>query len=325
MKQIFRALIIMTVLLNLLPQKASSQIWPFKKRSQAQKATKGLDDRLQETNQVNAFNKLQPMGSRQSFERNDYLWSSETAFSSSNKTGNISITTPSRLGVNHGLELSTMLPANYWVPNLMVKKTHIKRKVLVASRHGIYSATPGLLWAQKRNYQSIADSLVKVPHIITLRNELIVSKPFGADDACSSGQPYLIITAAVAFDIGIPFEKNELSHIDEHILGSRSPALAGKGLLFAGRLRADAQLTNTMFVEGGLKFFFGDFNGGMAVEHHAGLQNFITNKFSVTLGYIVSIGDFANSKVKLYPSFDLTWYFGSKPGHPNGLFSKKMR
>lgn len=324
MKQLSFFLFLAT-LLNLLPQEATSQIWPFRKRGQAEKATQDLKERQKKATQGNAFNELQPMGSRQTFDRDDFLWSSETAYSSLYKTGNVSLTTPSRLGIKHGLELSTLLPANYWVPNLMVKRTHINGKVLIATRHGIYSATPGLIWAQKRGYQTIADSLVKVPHIISVRNEIIASKPFGGDEGCSTGRPYLIITAAAALDVGIPFEKNNLSYIDEHILGSRSPSLAGKGLLFSGRLRADAELTNTMFIEGGFKLFFGGFNGEVAMEHHAGLQNFIFRNTSVTLGYILSFGDFSNSKVKLYPSFDCTWYFGSKPGRPKGLFDRKMR
>lgn len=311
--------------IGILPQPAQSQIWPFKKKSQVAKASQDLKSRQQKVGQANAFNELQPMGSRQSYERDDFLWSSETAYSSLHKTGNISLTTPSRLGLKNGLELSTILPFNYWVPNLMVKKTHYNGKILIASRHGLYTPTPGLKYAQSHKYQTIADSTVDVPHIITVRNELIVSKPFGGDGTCSGTRPFLIITAAVSLDAGIPFEKNELSHIDEHILGSRSPALAGKGLLVSGRLRADAEITNTMFLEGGFKFFFGEFNGDMAMEHHAGLQNFIFKNTSVTLGYILSVGNFSTSKVKLYPSFDVTWYFGSKPGRPRGLFDKKMR
>lgn len=319
-----RFILILPLLLHLIPQPANSQIWPFKKRSQAKEATEDLKKRQDEAEEGNAFNELQPMGSRPSNDRKDYIWSSETAYTSTYKTGNISITTPSRLGITERLELSTMLPANVWVPNIMIKRTHYKKNILVASRHGIYTPTPGLKWAQKQGYQSIADTLVDIPYIITIRNELIVSKPFGDDDGCSKGGPYLIITAAASIDAAIPLEKNNLSHIDEHILGSRSPALAGKGVLFCGRVRVDARLTNTMFVEGGLKFFYGKFNGNISMEHHAGLQAFVFRNFSVTPGYLLSYGDFSNSKIKIFPSFDCSLYFGTNKKRSKGLFDRKM-
>jgi hypothetical protein len=324
MKQI-SLIILFGILIQLMPLTVDGQVWPFKKRGQAQKASQDLKVRQKKEGQGNAFNELQPMGSSLSRDRVDYLWSSETAYTSRKRTGNVSLTTPSRLGISHGLELSTILPANYWVPNLMVKKTHFNKKLLVSSRHGVYSATPGLLWAQKRGYQTIADSMVKVPGIISLRNELIISKPFGGDEICDSGRPYLIITAGASADVGIPFEKNYLSHIDEHVLGSRSPALAGKGWLFSGRLRVDAELTNSIFIEAGIKGFFGNFYGGKSLEQHAGLQSFISNNFSFTLGYILSVGNFSSSNIKIYPSIDLSWYFGSKPGPSKGLFDRKMR
>lgn len=313
------------ILVQLMPPWAHGQVWPFKKRGQAQKASQSLKERQKKEGQGNAFNELQPMGSSLSRERVDYLWSSETAYAATKKTGNVSIITPSRLGLGQGLELSTLLPANYWVPNLMLKKKHYNKKLLVSTRHGLYSATPGLLWAQKRGYQTIADSIAKVPGIVSLRNELIVSKPFGGDEICDSGRPYLIFTAAASADVGIPFEKNYLNHIDEHILGSRSPALTGKGWLFSGRLRVDAELTNSMFIEAGIKGFFGNFQGGRSLEQHAGLQSFILPNVSFTLGYVFSVGNFSNSNFKLYPSFDLSWYFGSKPGPSRGLFDRKMR
>lgn len=306
-------------------QPADGQIWPFRKRSQAAKATEDLGKRKAEAKEGNAFNELQPMGSSRSRERDDFIWSSETAYTTPLKNGNISLLTPSRLGIKGSMELSSLLAPVVWVPNLMIKRTHFNHKdILIATRHGLYSPTPGLIWAQKKNYQTIVDSLATVPHIITIRNELIVSKSFGGGFSCSSSRPTLVVTAALAADLGIPFEEDELKQIDEHVLGSRNPALTGRGLLLNARIRADAELSSTMYLEGGFKFFFGDMIGNMAMEHHAGVQNFIHKNTSVTLGYVLSFGNFSTANIKLYPSFDLTWYFGLKPGASRGLFGRKM-
>ncbi len=312
------------VLLQIQPLPANAQVWPIKKHNSVEKATKDLETRQKKVNQGNAFNELQPMGTRKSLDRDDFIWSSETAFTVSEKTGNLSLVSPSRYGLKNGYEISSIVPINYWVPNIMVKKTHYNKKILVATRHGLYSASPGLKWAQTNNLQTIADTLTYIPFILTLRNEVIVSKYFGGDEGCSKTHPYLIITAAASVDAGFTFEKNQLKHIDEHILGSRSTALTGQGLLYSARLRADYQLPNEMLIEGGFKFFFGNFPGQFAMEHHAGLQNFVSKNISVTLGYILSMGSFSDTKIKIYPSFECTWYFGLKPTHSRGLFKKKM-
>ena len=316
---------IVTIILVCLAEPAHSQIWPFRKRSHAAKASEDLEKRKAEAKEGNAFNELQPMGSSRSRERDDYIWTSETAYTTSLKNGNISLLTPSRVGIKGGMELSSLLAADFWVPNLMIKRTHFNKKdFLIATRHGLYSPSPGLNWAQKKGHQTIVDSLTSVPHIVTIRNEVIVSKSFDGGLSCSSPRPYLIITAAFAADLGVPFEENDLKQIDEHLLGSRNPALTGRGLLINARIRADAELSKTMYLEGGLKFFSGDMFGNMAMEHHAALQNFIFKNTSVTLGYILSIGNFSSANIKLFPSFDLTWYFGLKPGAARGLFNRKM-
>ncbi len=301
-----------------------AQFLRLRKRSQAERATRDLEKRQREVSQGNMFNPLQPMGARENFQRDDHIWSAETAYITTVNAGNLSITTPSRIGIHRNNELQSLLGAAFWVPNLMLKHRIRSDNWWIASRHGIYSSTPGLEWAKQNKHQSIADSLVKVPHIFTIRNELIISKPWDNDYTCVNQQPYLILTAALALDYGFPIGSNDLIDIDEHLGGSRNPALTGKGLLMNARLRADAQLTYRTFIEGGVKFFFHNFETLNAVEHHAALNYFLNHNTSISPGYILSFVNSGSSKVKIFPSIDLTWYFGEKPRRPRGLFEQQM-
>jgi hypothetical protein len=303
----------------LMPVSLSAQIWPFKKKGQAERATRDLDKRQRETGQANAFNPLQPMGSSLNNERNDYIWSSETAYITNLNSGNVSLTTPSRLGFHPNAELQSLLGSATLVPNLMLKRRLHSGKWLFATRHGIYTPTPGLKWAQKQKYHSIADTTLLIPHIFTVRNELLVSKPFFDPAVCDAKVPYLVISASLAFDYGFPFKENNLVSINEHILGSRSPGLTGNGPLLISRLRVDARITDYLFLEGGVRYFIGNMpNNGF--EHHASLNYFLFRSFTVSPGYILSVGDFGNSGLQIFPFFDMTYYFGKKSRRPSGLF-----
>ncbi len=315
--------IIVLILATLaFPCELESQIWPFRKKGQAERASRDLERRQKESgqNQGNAFNPLQPMGSSRNIDREDHIWSSETAYISNLYSGNISITTPSRLGVHRQLELQSMLGALYWSPNLMIKKRWHSGNWWWATRHGGYFPSNGLTWAKDKGHHSIADTTVRVPQIITFKNELIVSKPFFSDYSCVTGHPYLIISAGLSFDYSTALSDNDLIPINEHLLGARSTALTGQGLLVIARIRADARILTDLTVEGGFKYFTGQNNLSNVLEHHANINYFLASNFSISPGYILSFGDLGASNPALFPFFDITWYFGQKPRRPTGLF-----
>ncbi|TCO10899.1 hypothetical protein [Natronoflexus pectinivorans] len=314
------AIFVILIITALIPAELEAQVWPFRRRSQAERATRDLERRQRETGQqTNFFNPLQPFGSRRNNDRDDHIWSPETAYLSIPQTGNVSITNPSRLGINSKYELQSLLGASYWVPNLMIKRRIHSGEIYWATRHGIYVPTPGLNWAQNKGYHSYVDTTAAIPHIVAIRNELIVSKPFMDDVSCVQGIPWLIITAGLSADYGLSLESNDLSAIDEHIIGSRSAPLTGKGLLIIARLRADARLNDFTFIEGGFRYFNSTHHNN-GFEHHAALNYFAAKNFSISPGYLLSIGNFGSSKVKIYPSLDLTWYFGQKSRRGGRIF-----
>ena len=299
------------------------QIRIFKKRSQVERATRDLEKRRKPTAQNNPFNPLQEMGGSRSYQRDDYIWSPETAKSSYLHAGNMSVLTPSRWGIGRGIELQTLLGADYWVPNLLIKKGWYEKGWFWSSRHGLYTPTPGLKWAQMKGYQSIVDSLSSIPHIITVKNELIVSRPFYTVLNCNSKIPYLILTGTLSFDYGVSLSSNNLGNSQEHIIGSRHPALTGNGFLMGLKLQADGLLMDDFYVRGHFKYFMGQMNYN-AFEHRAYVEYFLNNNVSLSGGYFMSIGKYASSTFMVLPFVDISIYFGSKPKRRSGLFKDKM-
>jgi hypothetical protein len=274
---------------------------------------------------TNAFNPKQPMGAKQNDSRDDLLWHSETANTVYDGAGNLSLVSPSRYGLKPGLELSSNVFISYWVPNVYIKKRWQNDQWYVASKHGFYSATLGLNWLNDGNYNSIIDKAEDIPFILSMKNELIVSRLIVNNDRCGRDKPYIILTGGVGVDFGVPFGDSDLNELKGHFFANRSPALIGSGYTAYAKLRADWQMSKTLMLGGGFKYFRGDFSGSGALEHQAELQAMIFLKFSVSLGYVLSVANYTDtSTLGLIPFFDLTYYFGRRQGRQKGLFGRKM-
>jgi hypothetical protein len=319
-----RAAILLVPLFFSVSVPVEAQIWPFKKRSQAEKATRDLEERKREAGEGNLFNPFQPSGSSVSELRDDYIWSAKTAATSYHKAGNVSITTPSRYGLKEGLELSTWLGIDYRVPNLFLKNEISRGKLWVSSLHGAYSSWPGLNNAQENNGNFLADSVMDVPLILSLKNQLILSRPFLSSLQCNPHQPYLILSAALAFDYGIPFDSYSVYLKKDQFKTPRSMSYLGEGWLVTLALRCDWQIQPYLYARGEIRMFGGNFPGEISVEQQSSAEYFPFSNLSVSAGYIIGIGSIESRSLNILPFFDISFYFGKKQGRKRGLFKQQM-
>lgn len=325
MKLIIQSLLILFILMISASVSAQSKKKYKGNKRTSKREIRKRQQKAYDQDQTNAFNPIQPRGARQNDARDDLLWHSESANTVYHRAGNLSLVSPSRYGIKPGLELSTNLFLNYWVPNITLKKRWANNKWYIASKHGFYSATPGFHWAKDRDYNSIVDSTASIPFVLSMKNELIFSRLFARDNTCSREQPYLILSAGVGIDYGYAFGESGLSEIDEHVLTPRSPALTGKGGTIYSKIRADWQINNQLMLGAGLRYFYGEFTGQHAFEQSTELQTFLLSNISISIGYLLSYGHYNTpSSVGIIPLFDLTWHFGRKQGRQKGLFKEKM-
>ncbi|MGQ1890037.1 hypothetical protein ACT29H_06310 [Thermophagus sp. OGC60D27] len=319
-----RVLTILFLLLTGYATTAEAQVWPFKKKSQVEKATKDLEKRKADAGEGNLFNPFQPTGSSVNYIRDDQIWSAGTAATSYANAGNISITTPSRFGLTSGLELSTWLGLDYWVPNLFIKNEIARKKLWVSSLHGVYSSWPGLNEVAGGKDNFLADSVTGDPLVLSLHNQLIVSRPFYNNMACNPSQPYLILSASLSVDVGIPFNNEEI-YVEENLFKiPRSMSYAGKGWMSTFSVRADWQIMQQLYGRGEIRMLSGNFSTGITVEHQALIEYFPYTKLSVSGGYIVGIGNIGNRHINILPFLDVSYYFGRKQGRQRGLFKQQM-
>ncbi len=256
--------------------------------------------------------------------RDDLIWKPQTANTSNSRSGNISLSDVSRYSYKSGIEFQSILPLFPLAPNFFIKKRWYSSTWKIASRHGLYTASPGYLWAKNQNYSHFADSSSSVPVLIGFKNELLVSRLFADKYSCSSRQPYLILSSGLGVDVGTHLGSNSLTETQHHFLTNRTTVLIGKGYYLYIFVRADYQYNSTIMLSANLTYFNGSFQGNYAWEQKSNVELFLNSKLSASVGYKLSLANYNTSNsIGIIPWLDICWYFGEKQGHQKGLFDKR--
>lgn len=254
-----------------------------------------------------------------------YLWHPDAANTAEKKSGNISIIGASRYGIRHDLELSTSLGADYFVPNLALKKLWTKNNFYVSTRHTLFSATPGLQTAQRQGWDKIVGSNIEIVLLFSMTNELILSKAFVDRFSCAGTNPWLILSGSAFVSFGMPIEKYESKEMQYHFLANRGEALAGRGVIGGVTFRADYQRNANLVLRGGVRYFAGTFSGHHAVELHGGFEYFPLSRLSIAGAAMISMAGYDKLNfLGAMPIVDLTWYFGRHEPLQTGLFEKQV-
>lgn len=257
---------------------------------------------------------------------NSPLWHGETANTSSVKSGALTIAGASRYGLKSDLELSSHLAFSYFIPNLAVKKLWRRNEQwVISSRHSLYSATPGLNWAQKQEYGRIV-GMDDIPFILSSNNELLISKPYIDKMSCSGIKPWLILTGGIALGFGVPFSSYDDQEMMVQFLANRGEAFAGRGFYGVVKFRADWEMSETTMLRGGIKYFGGSFSGHHAVELFGDIEYFFNSRLSISGDCMISIANYDGlNNIGILPFANLSWYFGRRETLSSGLFEKDVQ
>jgi len=190
--------------------------------------------------------------------------------------------------------------------------------------HGFYSSWPGLNLAMNGKDTFLADSVITTPFVLSFRNQLLLSRPFYDKMDCNPHQPYLILSAGLALDFGIPLKDGKAYLEDKHLLTPRSASYLGKGWLATFSLRADWEILSYLYGRGELRVFSGEFTSHLALEQQASVEFFLSRSFSVSGGYLATFGNLGEHRFSLWPFGNLSLYFGKKQGRKRGLFGERM-
>ena len=302
-----------------------AQFWPFNKKSQQEKAREDLRERKKEAGEGNFFNPLQSFGQRSRDSRNDHVRSASTASVSYPGAGNISLTTPSRYGSGGNVEWLSWLGFMPWTPNLFFKRQiSADREWLVASLHGAYTSYPGLQRVQNEKDSFLAESVSGNPNVIAVRNQIITSRLFYDPVSCNPRQPYLMLSASLGVDFGLPLTDEDVYLDERHFFTPRSMAYNGEGWFAVLALRGDWQMNPYLFLRGGFRTLTGNFSGIVTWEQHSAVEYFLSPGISVSGGYTLGFGNVGSSPFGFLPFLDLSFYFGKKQTRRRSLFEQPL-
>ncbi len=276
-----------------------------------------------ENSDYNKFNKLVPMGSRVSTDRNDFIWSYETANVVPTRGGDISLIGPSRISLRTDLEIGSSLASIPFIPMVFIKKKWKDDEWIVSSRHQLYSYYPLLYWLDKKENYKIIPEGNTIPQVLGIKNELIISRAFNKELNCGGvKQPFLIATLGVGYDYGLAFEGTDSTKVDNKFLIPRTGVVLGNNGFFQLRLQGDLYLNKGMFLTVAARGLLSDIDYEYSIEQNSSVRFMLSPRFSVNLGYWLSLGK-GNGDF-IVPAIDLTFHFGQRASRDKGLFKRGM-
>jgi hypothetical protein len=316
--------VIRILLLLLLFQSTIELVTAQSRRRNKRTSKREIRKRQEEANKksmYNRFNELQPMGFKSFQKRIDFIWSYETANTVPERSGDISLFTPSRFSVKQGTEFGLTLGGIPFVPNLFYKKRWNAKNIYVSTFHEMYSYSPLLHFLRSEGYNQIIPQYSVVPLTGVIKNELMFSKAFLKDIKCGiEKQPYIIITAAVGIDYGIPIKKTDITTLESHFVRQRAGVILGGNGFICSRIQGDFYVIEDMFLTVAFRGIFSTPKYGKAFEQNSFLRYRLSPGFTASAGYWLTFGK--GDGWPVLPFLDLTYHFGYKEAREKGLFGR---
>lgn len=262
-------------------------------------------------------------------QRDDQIWSEESANTVYTKAGNICLTSETRIGLSDQWEISSNLGADIFAPNFFLKKLFkiSNKQEYWAFKVGLITGAPGYHIAQNHKYGKIISPDDDVPFVIDTNGELIYSYAFRHDPNCAKDNVWLVLTNSIAGHIGMNVNGKHVSQAGYHILANRAETLRDWSTYLRAKVWVDWMINSWIVLRGGMKYYFGNFKNHHALETQVQGEFFLFRSLGIKLGGLLSYAHYTtvDKKFALFPSADLTYYFGKKTDRDNKLFDTKMR
>ncbi|MEN8121871.1 MAG: hypothetical protein ABFS35_16090 [Bacteroidota bacterium] len=253
------------------------------------------------------------------------LWTVGTARTIPEGHLDISVFRPARYGISKTLEVSAQPFIFPVLPNGQVKKTWIKRDIMLASVHGVNYPTIFLNIVRKRDNLELIPVDSVVPHLFAFKNELIVSKILKKATTCDAENFLLSLKLGVQF--AYQFGENTLPQIEKPLIYPRTYIYHNEILWYVG-VDIDGHLNSFINFSADVDFLsVGLEIDDFAIEHKGMLMMPLTKSLMILGGYKFSYGTYpSGSKFGIYPMLDISWkyIFKQRKAKQLKLFEDKM-
>lgn len=230
----------------------------------------------------------------------------------------------SRYGNYPKTQINSQLLLFPFAPNIGFKHEWFGDNTIFSTQHTLSYPTVGLKWARKSGFQDQLPETSIIPHIFTIRNELIVSHILNPQPAdCFVRLPDLILTGRIGFDFSITSGDSQMPLLDYYFLYNRTASYHNnQKLYFIGGEVAGNAYKNFNFSLNA-DYYSMDFNGDWAAESQGKIHWHKNSKFSVSGGYKLYYGnsDYGNQFLAI-PVLDLVFKLRHNSRLQKGLFKK---
>ncbi len=158
-------------------------------------------------------------------------WSAATAYVTPENRVETGLFGATRMGLGDGLELSSHPLWFFVIPNVAVKRVDwVLGDAVLSSEHTLTYPTPLLKLLSREGVGGLLPHESRVPHIVALTNELLVTQPLGFGHALT-GWLGLTLAGAVGranvTTIDLPVVYPRMAAYYEHVTGNAGLSLAG--------------------------------------------------------------------------------------------------
>jgi len=232
---------------------------------------------------------------------NSRNWSSGTAFILPQKRYEIGLFQALRYGYSESVELSIHPIIALVMPNISLKKSLATRTdFIISSRHAIYYPTPLLRLITKEGIGGMISPEFEIPHIISLYNEIILTKPL-AD--------FHYFTIKTGLNLAVKSSRlDERTTIDLPLIFPRL-AVFYRGI----GLRGGCDLTGKIFqnweylVDADIFYYFNT-DENFALEHKGMILWNTSENFQISMGYKLTFCEYPfGNQWHFFPLMDIQW------------------
>lgn len=260
------------------------------------------------------------------------IWTIGTPKTIKKKEIHLSLLYFSKYGITNTLEVESKPLEFALIPHANLKKTWYYRKsthnknwlksrnLIIGSIHGLNYPTLLLKLARNREYRNLIPLTTDIPHILAIRNEILVSTILKNKTSCSPSNYLLTLKAGTKF--ALTKGENTLPYFENPFL-FRETSIYHKRLLWYLGLGLDGSLYSNLNFSLDLNYYsVGLKTDYRSIEHNGIIYWYAGKKsrFRLALGYKVSTTNFPYKKAGFFPLADITFMFKTDKRNSKDLF-----
>lgn len=266
-------------------------------------------------------------------------WHAGTAGILKSNGAELSLFSPSRIGMTKSTELLLRIGEEWLLPNIGIKHRWIGgERLIFSSEHTAYYTWPGLKILQSTGIKDLVPDSVTIRQGIAMRNELLLSWLMNPQVVgCPNPAPERILTLRAGMEFYVGNGKNEVPPFN-YFHSLYHTQILNKKILYYGGLQFDSYFSHRFHYSLNALYYSIDFSRDFATEANGRLTYYVSQRIGLSLSCkaaymkikdneVSSPGtNIRKSKFSCLPLLDFTYLIHPDRGEiRHGLFKNRRK